>query len=316
MRYHIGLRTVKTALAVTLALGIAHLRGDSAIPIFAAIGALCVMTPRLSAAKDMAKEQALGTFFGALIGLFPLLVPIEWRIFAIGVVLLLGIPLCLTLRSPNAVTLTAIMCISIALFQTSDGSPIVYVCNRFLDTAIGLGVGFAVNYYIKPYDNYKLICKLMDDYITQFCTLVDWRILCDQHPQLIELEGTLRRIHEEVALFDAQLRTRQGKRMCQSSYVHGCLQLCDKMHIELATLCNMDFCGTPTAKNLQTLQTLGIAVPADLLEVAFQPPTTAPIAPHDMDSMVLNYHLTTLLDALGFLRELLAQESGCDRAPV
>ena len=60
---HLGLRTVKTGLAVALALFFADLRG-SPLPIFAAIGAIVAMSRTVGDAFETCRTQ----FFGILLG--------------------------------------------------------------------------------------------------------------------------------------------------------------------------------------------------------------------------------------------------------
>ena len=150
--YHIGLRTVKTGLAVLIALLLDSLR-PSAMPIFAAIGAIEVMSRTLSDAKSAAATQLAGTACGAAAGCLLMLLMPHYRYLAIGIGLVLLIPLCQPLRIGFAVPLTCIVFVSVCLNDPSAGSPLSYGVSRFLDTAIGLAVGFAVNAIIKPYNN-------------------------------------------------------------------------------------------------------------------------------------------------------------------
>ena len=61
---HIGLRTVKTGLAVALALFFADLR-SSPLPIFAAIGAIVAMSRTVGDAFETCRTQFFGILFGA-----------------------------------------------------------------------------------------------------------------------------------------------------------------------------------------------------------------------------------------------------------
>ena len=80
-KIHLGLRTVKTALAVTLALTAAELV-HSTMPIFSAIGAISAMSRTLGDALTACLTQLAGCVCGCLIGLLFLLVrkSADWRI--------------------------------------------------------------------------------------------------------------------------------------------------------------------------------------------------------------------------------------------
>ena len=65
-KIHVGLRTVKTALAVTLALAAAGLFG-SAMPIFSAIGAISAMSRTLGDAMKACLTQLVGCVIGCAV---------------------------------------------------------------------------------------------------------------------------------------------------------------------------------------------------------------------------------------------------------
>ena len=74
-KIHVGLRTIKTALAVTLALLAAGLIG-SATPIFSAIGAISAMSRTLGDAMKACLTQITGCIVGCTVGcLFAIMFP-------------------------------------------------------------------------------------------------------------------------------------------------------------------------------------------------------------------------------------------------
>lgn len=292
--YHIGLRTVKTGAAVVLALMLDSLRGADSLPIFAAIGAIVVMSRTLADSITAATTQLAGTVCGAVAGcLFVLLLPND-RMLAVGLGLILLIPICHPLRIGFAVPLTCIVFVSICLYNPANGSPVLYAVNRFLDTSIGLAVGFAVNAVLKPYNNHGLILRLFTQYTAAFVPCLDELLSRGHYPDLAPLDRQYRRLRDEVQLYADQPLPHPAQRRQETAYLRGCLQLAEKMYTELAALCGMDCLGIPDRRSRGRLAALGLALP-----------TQPALRPDDPDSVVLNYHLNNLLDAHQFLSEML-----------
>lgn len=293
LHYHIGLRTVKTGLAVVLALLLASLRPTS-LPIFAAIGAIVVMSRTLSDAITAATTQLAGITCGALAGcLFTLLFPND-RYIAIGLGLILLIPICQPLRIGFAVPLTCIVFVSVCLYDPTRGTPFAYAINRFLDTSIGLAVGFVINAVLKPYNNHSLILRLFSEYTAAYLSALH-DLLSGHYPVLSPFETKLHQLHDEIRIFSEQPFPDRKQRKTESAYLYGCYQLAEKMYMALSALCGMDTLGTLNERNRQRLAGLGVELPAPV-----------PDAKLEEYSIVLNYHLHTLLEAHGYLTELLS----------
>lgn len=296
--YRIGLRTIKTGLAVIIALLLDTLR-PSAIPIFAAIGAIVVMSRTLSDAITAATTQLAGITCGALAGcLFTLLFPND-RYVAIGLGLILLIPICHPLRIGFAVPLTCIVFVSVCLYDPTHGTPVAYAMNRFLDTSIGLAVGFSVNFVIKPYNNHSLILRLFHEYLESYPSALSELLMHGHYPVLSPFETKIRHLHDEIRLFSEQPFPHRKQRKEEAAYLEGCYQLAEKMYLALSALCGMDTLGIPCQRSCQRLSALGITLST---AEAPRPPLDKN---NDENNTVLNYHLNTLLDARSFLTELL-----------
>lgn len=292
-RYRIGLRTVKTGTAVVIALMIDSLL-PTAFPIFAAIGAIVVMSRTLSDAIAAATTQLVGITCGAIAGcLFTWLFPSNEYI-AIGLGLILLIPICQPLRIGFAVPLTCIVFVSVCLYNPDLGTPMFYAVNRFLDTSIGLATGFVINAVLKPYNNHGLIIRLFRAYLEEYPPALRELLKHGHYPALGSLEEKCRRLHDEIRIFSEQPFPHPKKRRQESAYLQGCLQLAEKMYTTLAAICGMDVLGVPDSVTLQRLAQMGVDLPEMM-----------PCPGLDTESLVLNYHLNTLLHARHFLCELL-----------
>ena len=147
---HIGLRTVKTGLAVALALFFADLRSSPAA-IFAAIGAIVAMNRTVGDAFQSCRTQFFGILLGAGFGAVFVNLFEGFRYIGVGLGLIALILLCVELKLQFAVPLACIVFVSICLSPADEA--FFYGANRLLDTSIGLATALVVNIALKPYNN-------------------------------------------------------------------------------------------------------------------------------------------------------------------
>lgn len=155
LRFHIGLRTVKTTVAIIISMMLVHFYGttDSKY-IFAMLGAMGAMEHTFQESLEACLTQVVGVIFGAVTSLLLLLMPIPSILqCAIGILLTITLYNSLRIRfSPS------LPCMLIVIMCTTEGiQPIPYAISRFWDTAIGLAVGMLINTLVFPYDNSRRI---------------------------------------------------------------------------------------------------------------------------------------------------------------
>ena len=307
-RYHIGLRTVKTALAVALALLVAVLRGSPS-PIFAAIGAIVAMSRTLSDAVRACLTQIAGILCGTVIGclmltLLPGLFPTFAPLMA-GLAVVIVIACCNALRLDFAVSLSCIVVVSICLMTPGGNDHWLYGANRFLDTSIGLVTALAVNILIKPYNNRLKIARMMTHIQQLFPGYLRERVLTGRYPDLGPLREKLLTLNDELTIFEREPALRplhraeqRAARRQEAAYLRGCEQLLSKMADELTSLCTMDSSPAPGDALCRRLAALGVTTPDDL--------AARGAGCSDEDRAVQEFHLRNLLDANDFLTDLTA----------
>lgn len=284
---HIGLRTVKTGLAVALALFFADLR-SSPLPIFAAIGAIVAMSRTVGDAFETCRTQFFGILLGAGFGAVFVHLFAGFRWIGVGLGMIVLILLCNQLRLQFAVPLACIVFVSICLSPAEEAFG--YGANRLLDTTIGLATALAVNIIVKPYNNRARIDSLFRQFLRSVPAYVDERVLQGHYPDLSPLRVQLDRIAAELAIFGKQGLLRRRSDGDEAVFLQGCEQLAQSVWQELSALCAMDERGRLSPENAEKLSALGLAAPAGL---AAPPQTEADV--------VGNYHLDNLLRAYGFL---------------
>lgn len=152
-RIHIGRRTLKSAIAVILALMAVSMYGTTSATsrmVFAMLGAMSAMENTFKQSVDACKAQVIGMIFGAIVAAGLSLVPIHSMLtVGLGVVVIIVIYNVLGIHySPNLPCLVVVMsCMNAEVY------PFEYALGRLWDTAIGLAIGMIINVLVLPYDN-------------------------------------------------------------------------------------------------------------------------------------------------------------------
>lgn len=151
LKIQIGMRTVKTAVAVILSMMIVESFGttDSRL-IFAMLGATAAMQPTFRESIESCAAQIVGVLFGAAAGLFLRHLPMPMLVnTGIGIVLVIILYNALHIRfSPSMPIFMVVLLCTSPEIRTST-----YAIGRIWDSAIGLGVGMLINTLVFPYDN-------------------------------------------------------------------------------------------------------------------------------------------------------------------
>ena len=154
-KIHIGLRTIKTTVAIVISMVLVDYLGTSASKlIFAMLGAMAAVQPTFKESVDSCLAQIVGVLFGAIASIVLLILPVPPLVAtAIGMILVITLYNVLHLRySPSLPCfIVVMMCI------TPDIRPLGYALERIWDTTIGLSIGMTINTLVFPYDNSRQI---------------------------------------------------------------------------------------------------------------------------------------------------------------
>ena len=155
VRLRIGLRTVKTTAAVVISMMLVDRLGTSGSRlIFAMLGAMAAVQPTFKESVASCLTQIVGVLFGAAAGLLLRLLPGP-DLVAVGIGMVLVITLYHSLRIPYSPSLPCFVVVMVCV--TPDVHPVIYAAEWIWETAIGLGVGMAINTLVFPYDNSRRI---------------------------------------------------------------------------------------------------------------------------------------------------------------
>lgn len=142
-KFSIGMRTVKTGIAIVIALWLSELLNISA-PIFSTTAVISTMRLGMTKTVKEAKNTLFTTVFGALIGiLFSKLLPHNAVIGGLGVIVVIHILHLLELD--GMITLSSMVFMGIFL---NYGQEIDYTFSRLSASIVGIMVALIVNYSV------------------------------------------------------------------------------------------------------------------------------------------------------------------------
>ena len=147
----VGLRMIKTSLAVCICFLIYFLRGEEGAPVFSTIAAIICMQSQVENSRQAAFNRIVGTLVGAVFAILIVYlvreIPWYYRIFRYVVISLTIIPVMyvtVLLKKTGATALAGIVLLSTCLSNAGQ-PPIVDAMNRSVETIIGILVSLVVN---------------------------------------------------------------------------------------------------------------------------------------------------------------------------
>lgn len=181
---HIGMRIIKSAVAIALCYVIYYLRENEGILIYAQLAALWCIQTYTADMKKNAVQRIYGTVYGAVFGLFALLLkhyienrwgyPFFLHVILVSVMIVVVLYTSVWIGQKDIAYFSCVVLLSIIGNYIQEGNPYVFTWNRFLDTAIGILIGVAVNSFSLPKNRQQdtLFISGLDD------------ILFDEHEKL------------------------------------------------------------------------------------------------------------------------------------
>ena len=257
INFHIGLRTIKTAAAVMIAMLIVDSYGATTSKlIFAMLGAMEAMQPTFKASVKACLTQIVGVLFGAFIGVGLLALPIS-HVLAAGI----GIVLVITLYNTFHIHFSpSLPCLIVGtLCSTPDILPIAYAFGRIWDSMIGLSVGMAINTLVFPYDNSRQIRATVESLDRELIRFLEEMFDGDDvMPDAQVMPAKVNAMARQLAVFSNQKllmhRKRQKKEMESFAVCQGkARELLARMEV----LSRMDVPGRLNEENRRRLNACG-----------------------------------------------------------
>lgn len=210
-KFRIGLRTLKTAVAVVASMAVVNIYGATTSKlIFAMLGAMAAMETTFKGSMKSCLTQIVGLFFGAMVAVVLMKTPINPLVAAgIGIILVITLYNALHIHfSPSLPCL-----IVVTLCTTPNIQPFTYALGRLWDTAIGLGIGMLINTLVFPYDNSRTIIETAESLEKELLHFLEDMFDGDDHlPDTEKMTCMVDNMNRQLAIFSNQLKIRYPRR--------------------------------------------------------------------------------------------------------
>lgn len=150
----IGMRIIKSAIAVLICYIVNILRGGSGMVFYSQLAALwCIQMYRSNTIKN-AIQRSIGTVVGAVFGLvyvlmYPFVETVSYadiiEAFLVALFIMVVLYATVLLKKQQASYFSCVVFLSIVVNHVGDLNPYLFVWKRFLDTVIGIVIGVIVN---------------------------------------------------------------------------------------------------------------------------------------------------------------------------
>lgn len=259
-RIHVGLRTVKTAAAIILAMVLVEPYGaTSSRLILAMLGAMAAVQPTFKESLEACVTQTVGVIFGVAVGVILVAMPTgPLASVLIGVIFLITVYNLL----PSAFSPSLPCFILVMVCTDAEMAPIAYGLGRIWDTAIGLGVGMLVNLLVFPYDNSRQIQETVSGLDRDLLAFLEDMFDGDTHlPDAAAMSDRIGALKNQLSIFANQkfiLHVRRKKQELER------YRMCERKARELVShlevLAQLDRPGRLSPENRRRLAASGAKV--------------------------------------------------------
>ena len=255
-----GARTVKTIAAVVISMLIVDTYGTTPSKlIFAMLGAMAAMEPTFKESVSACLTQIVGVLLGGLAGVLLRLLPLP-QLACVAIGILLIITLYNVFQIPFSASLPCLVVVTVCI--EPDMLPLQYALGRIWDSAIGLGVGLAINMLILPYDNSKKIRSGVRSLEKGVITFLEE--LYDGDNVLPDMDKLIRKvadIERQLDIFSNQrLFFRRDMQKAQIKIFRQCENRARMLVNHMEVLCRLEDIGLPDAETVALMETAGVRV--------------------------------------------------------
>lgn len=252
-----GARTVKTIAAVVISMLIVDAYGTTSSKlIFAMLGAMAAMEPTFNESVSACLTQIVGVMIGSLAGVLLRLLTLP-TLVSVAIGILLVITLYNVFRIPFSPSLPCFVVVMVC--TTPDVHPVEYAIGRTWDSAIGLGVGLAINMLILPYDNSKKIRCGVETLEKGVIVFLEELYSGDNVVQDVDrLSAKAEEIEVQLGVFRNQrLFFRRNRQKQQIEAFRKCESMARLLVCHMEVLCRMENIGMPDAETARLMEECG-----------------------------------------------------------
>ena len=288
----VGLRNLKTALAVALTIFLSQILNLRS-PFFAGIAAITAMQSSVSESFNSGVDRMFSTILGGIIALlFSLVAPENPFFIALGIIII--IYLCNVFDWKQSVQLSGMVFLSIIL-NYEEGSRVDYAFYRTVDTLFGLVIGTLINYFVLPpnledkmVDSVQKMYSQVKDMVGAIIWKEEGAELDSLRKDLVEIEENYNLLRKEVKLNLYKTHTFHNLQMI--------FELLENIYSNLSVIYSMNKVSFIDDKNREELEKL----------FGKELPNHTENGESELD-LIYNYHLKNIVENLNSIDNLLKE---------
>ncbi|ENZ9221433.1 aromatic acid exporter family protein [Enterococcus hirae] len=158
-RFRLGMRTIKSALAVFLCILFFHIT-DRGLPMIAALSAVFSLRQDLTTTVSFGRSRIIGNSIGGFLGIIYFLVKNYFHndflveLFLLPVLVVIVIVVSDGINN-NSGIISAIATLLLIALSVPQGESSLYAIQRVLDTFIGTFIAIGINLFLRPPETEK-----------------------------------------------------------------------------------------------------------------------------------------------------------------
>lgn len=158
-RFRLGMRTIKSALAVFLCILFFHVT-DRGLPMIAALSAVFSLRQDLTTTVSFGRSRIIGNSIGGFLGIIYFLVKNYFHndflveLFLLPVLVVIVIMVSDGINN-NSGIISAIATLLLIALSVPQGESSLYAIQRVLDTFIGTFIAIGINFFLRPPETEK-----------------------------------------------------------------------------------------------------------------------------------------------------------------
>lgn len=277
----IGMRNLKTAIAVFICIIITRVLNIADSPFYACIAAVICMQSSVFQTFKAGKNRMIGTFIGAFLGfLFALINPGNALLTAVGIIVVIYI--CDLMKYNKSVSIACIVFIAI-MVNLKDQTPFYYSIYRLIETLIGIIIALLVNYFICPPKYLDNLYKVKEDIVETLDKLF--------YDKLFENKNIdLSNFNKQISLLESLLKSYKEEIIPKKNDVHKISNLQNVLKLSKKAYSHLFMLNSLNENCI--LNEENITMACDLLNI------TKDRCLYDVSDLnvVYNYHISNLFD--------------------
>lgn len=289
----VGLRTLKTALAVSLTIFLSQILNLRS-PFFAGIAAITAMQSSVSESFSTGKDRMFSTILGGIIALLFSLVAPE-NPFFIGLGIIIIIYLCNIFGWKQSVQLSGMVFLSI-IINYEEGSRVDYAFYRTVDTLFGLIIGTLINYFVLPPNLEDKMVESVHKMYDLTKDMIECAIWKGEDLELETLRKDLVNVEENYNVLKREIKLNLYK-TDTSNNLETIFDLFENIYSNLSTIYTINKTSYVNEENKESLEELfNKEVPISKMESQGE------------ISLIFNYHLKKIIENLNHIKNLLIEK--------